>query len=329
MKWSFGTNCKDRNHKLISVSPEQIVEYIASGDKGLAEHTKILRRVKRMSTDRYKDMKTALPFFTCSTFDPPQRRREHFLKATGLIVDIDFKAGFDARVYERLKADLRVYLAYISPGGEGIKLVFVFDEPVSDARRYQAYYKDFVKRFATEYGIVDVVDTVNSDVSRISFLCHDENVFYNSDAVPLPVSDFEAPPPDESLDDKDIPPDVYRQILERLGTRPRPKTRQYPIDEAIKLVIPVIREALQQYGIGIKETVPIAYGLKIKTFLREDEGEVNLYHGKRGFTVVISPRRGTHPDLNETTRRIVEFATTRPPDPDSAGDNPEDLFMIE
>ena len=38
----------------------------------------------------------------------------------------------------------------------------------------------------------------------------------------------------------------------------------------------------------------------------QKEAEVNLFYGKRGFSVVISPRRGTNEELNNVVAELIQ-----------------------
>ena len=53
------------------------------------------------------------------------------------------------------------------------------------------------------------------------------------------------------------------------------------------------------------EVVNIHYGKKFKFRLQLKEAEINLFYGKRGYTVVQSPRHGTNAELNVVCAQIL------------------------
>lgn len=315
---SFGTDCKNNSSPLQLMTIADVYEMICRGDRDLVAFTKNLRAVLRYSKERYRAMKTSLPFFSCSVFDPPYRGVRNFLSACGLIIDIDYQDVLPADLLQKCKADPRVIMGYVSPSNAGLKLLFAFDKVIVSAEQYTALYRYFSHDFASQYHITDHIDLKNCDVSRISFICHDPQAWYNPDAIALDtdmmsghyvadplMSDKEPPKPG------DLAPSVYRQILLKLDTRPRTTAEVRPIHPDVSAILPAIADELAGYGIIIKETVSIQYGAKIQLYKDKDQGELNIYHGKQGYSVVSSPRKGTHPELNEVARHIIEGVLVR------------------
>lgn len=311
--FTFGRNCKDANDFLERVSMYEVYEKIVQKSSDLEDLTKNLRAVLRYSKERYRSMKTSLPYFSCSVFNPAFRGIKNFEGASGLILDIDYQAPVPEDLINRMKTDPRVALGYISPSDMGLKLVFLFDKVIRDAEVYTQVYKHFSHEFAQLYHIADKLDGRNSDVSRISFLNHDANAWMHPDPIPL---DWESvynhtvremiPIPVQDVNSDNISPSVYKQILQKLDTRPKPVKVKIPVHRDVMEVLPSIEEELKGYGIEIKESEGIQFGAKIRFFRGKDQGELNIYAGKRGFTVVTSPRKGTHPELNEIARHVVE-----------------------
>jgi len=74
---------------------------------------------------------------------------------------------------ERLRADDRVLMGFISPGGDGLKLMFQLEEPCFDSGIYSLFYKAFVQHFAREHQLEAVIDLRTHDVTRACFLSID------------------------------------------------------------------------------------------------------------------------------------------------------------
>lgn len=315
---SFGKDCKKSIAPLQLISIPDLFAMIKESNADLRDFTKNLRSVLRYSKERYRAMKTGLPFCSCSVFDPPQRGVHHFQYASGLIIDIDSDEPIDPTMIQKLKGDLRVVIGYISPSQMGIKLLFLFDEPITDASVYTAVYKQFSYEFANTYHLADKLDTKNCDVSRISFLCHDPSAWYNDDAIPidwkgmsLPSLQLSIPISGNTQGTDDISPSVYKQILQKLDTKPKLTKSDTTLHKDIEEVLPEIKTELEAYQIFVKEVEAIQYGAKLKIYRDKDQGELNIYTGRQGYKALSSPRKGTNGELNEVARHIIEGVLVR------------------
>ena len=314
MNFSYGLNCKDVKTSLTEISINDLYEQITSPDHyDLITATKNLRSILKYSQDRYRNMKTSLPFFSCSNFIPQFRKSENFNSAGGLVIDLDFKTALNQELIEKFKNDLNIALGYISPSNMGMKLVIGFDIPITDATTFVNVYKYFSFDFAKRYHLGDSLDQRNCDVSRISFLCHDPNAWIQTDYEPivwksylpeLSFTEIEESP--IIKDPNEIPASTYKQILNLLGSKPKTKRQTMPLMVEISTILPELTEELDGYGIKITSAESISYGAKIKVSRESDIGEINLYRGKSGYTAVISPRKGTNNELNEATKVIIE-----------------------
>lgn len=59
-------------------------------------------------------------------------------------------------------------------------------------------------------------------------------------------------------------------------------------------------------GLQVTEIHNIQYAKKIRARLGHRDAEINLFYGKRGFSVVISPRLGTDEELNTLLADLVK-----------------------
>ena len=62
---------------------------------------------------------------------------------------------------------------------------------------------------------------------------------------------------------------------------------------------------IEKTGLQVTEILNIQYAKKIRARLGQREAEINLFYGKRGFSVVISPRLGTNGELNSLLAELV------------------------
>ena len=248
-----------------------------------------------------------------------------------MVIDID-------RCYENesqfndlrntLAADTRLQLMFTSPGGCGLKLVYELDEPCRNTKLFSDAYRSFAGELARTHSLEGKVDLVTHDVTRVCFLSSDPLAYFNpvADKVSwkafLPagelfveytenatgngeyrVEETATVPANRS---HDIRPDVYREILAKLNPGKKyPPPRNVYVPEILKLVEEPVHKAVEKHGISIEEIRDIQYGKKFGFAHGLHRAELNIYYGKKGFSVVISPRCGTHDELNKLVHALV------------------------
>lgn len=155
-----------------SCTPQEVYRWITE-DASLEAVTNELRAlVSEGRTEEYRQLKQRrLPFVTPhGVFS--RRRSDALISASGLVVvDIDHLASLEEaeQLRDRLFADpyLGTRLAFVSPGGLGVKLLIPGDDAVRWAMSYiQLLYADTFK---------GEVDTCGKDIARCCFLSHDSN----------------------------------------------------------------------------------------------------------------------------------------------------------
>lgn len=309
---TFGTNCKKTDQALQTFTLEELYQYIVESPQGLIEFCNTLRSVLRYSKDRYRNLKTNLPFFCASHFDPPFRKMQNFVRAVGLTIDVDQNHKIEDEQINKLKQDSRIALGYISPSGTGIKLLVLFDEPLENIDTYSAVYKRFSAEFAAQYHLMDKLDQRNSDVSRISFLCNDEGAWMRSDFTPVIWRDYNDPNIEPLMsrptgkNENNISEHTYQLILEKLGSRPRPARNIIPMMPEIERVMDEISQALASYQIKLEEVEAIQYGAKLILSADKDRAEINIYYGEKGYSTVVTAKRNTNVKLGQVAMHIVD-----------------------
>jgi hypothetical protein len=311
--FSHGMHCKQTNDPLKQVSTDDLVD-ILTKDQNLKEQTKLLRTIYNIDKERYRHMKTQLPYFTCSHFDGGARGFDHFDYAIGWAIDIDADSPESAQKLKPILSDPRIFLRYISPNGYGLKLIFVFDSPCQDKVLYTRAYKVFAQELAVQYSLVDHIDMKNCDVSRICFLSHDAGTMINPLADTIDISIYGGMQQEKlgllttttpSADNVDN--DTYRMILERLGTKPKiVRADPYTPERLLEIVEP-LKAVLAMNQIMVTEHEKVQYGVKIKANMGADQGEVIIYLGKKGWTIVTGARKGLHHPLNDVMKQLIEY----------------------
>lgn len=331
----YGTNLLSATDKLTAIELPAICRMLKTPSEDLQRQLARLRSVKAIDLRQYARLKRLLPYFVCGNFTPPFRRIENFSSISHFILDIDkcSSKGIDLGMLRmKTQNDSRVCLGFLSPGEDGLKLMFRLKEPMYDAGLFSLFYKEFCRRFSDLYGLEQVIDQRTSDVSRACFLSADPDVFYRENPETVDINQYIDPDDTQALfdlkkehDKKDSQPapapvpatveapekEPDLQALEHIRgiLRQKPhkeKQRLTFVPEILNEILPHLQKAIEETGLQITFITDIQYGKKIQVKLGLLSGEVNLFYGKRGFSIVQSPKRGMSEELNETLAELIK-----------------------
>lgn len=330
-----GKNITSQQDMLQKVTVEYIYQSIRNPKPDIQARIRQLRIVRDLDAKRYSQLKRELPYVVCGVFKPACRRTENFAYTEYFIVDIDHieAKGLSMEVTrEKLQHDDRVVLLFLSPGEDGLKVLFHLKERCYDAGIYSLFYKAFVKQFSLQYNLDQVIDTRTSDVCRACFISCDENAYHNPNALTVDVSQYvdvnnpyelfgmkheleeEAKEGEKQLkqqetEAKNINPegDELLKIKEILKIRiPQKEKKEVFVPEQLNEVIEDVKKYVEETGLVVTEIININYGKKIRMRMGMRQAEVNLFYGKKGYSVVSSPRSGTNAELNELCVNLVQ-----------------------
>lgn len=331
---SFGRNLTSSADKLEKMPLKQFYDMLRNPSSEMVAKLRQLQIVKDLDKKQYGVLKRQLPYMVAASFNPSFRLTENFAFAEYFIVDIDHLSDKGISLTElrkRLKADSRVVLCFASPSGDGLKVVFRFSERCYDAGKYALFYKLFVASLARQYGLEQVVDTRTSDVTRACFLSIDAEAYYNPDAEPVVMDgyvDFENPreafgkkkmmemmeaefpfaEAEEDVRPKDPDSDVMARIKAKLNPKQAAKEekREPYVPDELNQIMNGLKSFVEDTGVLLYETINIQYGKKLRFKVGLKQAEINLFYGRRGFTVVQSPRVGTNEELNALMADLIE-----------------------
>ena len=316
-------------------------------DAPLSEEISRLRKVKRLDATAYNRLKVALPFFCCATFSNGVRHSNSFVSVSAFVVDIDKYSGEVAHLEtlrNRICSDERVALCFISPSGDGLKVVFTLSEPCVSLKEYSDFYKTFVADWAQKMDVSTFVDLRTTDATRACFLSHDALAFINPMSEPVVLeqyapsvlsfdmgesnSVFTTATPLESISVVAVPkvatapktyapdancshhiqPDAYASVLAVLKTkaRPNPLQRATFVPEPLQHLMQPLMQVFTQQGISVLTVRDVQFGKQIQFQSNTDLAEINIYYGKKGFSVVLSTKKGTHPTFSELCVHLAE-----------------------
>lgn len=330
---AYGTNIISSTEQLRKVSIEELFNKIARSSAELIGSITQLRALQSIDLEKYKYNKRFLPYFTCGIFTPPVRKIVNFHFAEYFVLDVDHigQKNMDILALKNeLTNDERIVLMYISPGNDGLKIVFRLLDKCFDAAQFSLFYKVFAGRFSQQYNLEQVIDNKTSDVTRACFLSADPAAWFKPDARPVQMEsivDFnnqltvsiieqelhakeKTETRIEAIDDTDVKTEISSDILAeiRLKLNPRiseKKKKEVYVPEQLNAIMPLIELGAEELGISIIEVIPIQYGKKIIFGVKHFWAEINVFHGKKGFSVVKTPKNGSNEELTQIANDLV------------------------
>jgi hypothetical protein len=281
----LGQSITKPNDPLQKIGLAALAQQVRQPPPPLRELIERLRVVATLDQQQYRKLKVQLPYFVTASFHPAVRRREHFAAAHALVVDLDHLAlaGLDVgQAKARCQADPRVLLAFASPSQDGLKVVLPLARPCADAGQFALFYKAFVHLWARGHGLEQCADLRTHDVTRATFLSLDTEPICQPDATPVALDDY--------VDGDDL---FAAGQIEREH-------------RALLAAMPALVDALAAAGLTVLAERPIQYGRQIQAGRGPLWGEVNVFYGQRGFSVVKTTKTGSHPELAELLRQLVD-----------------------
>lgn len=330
----FGTNIQSAADELKKVQEEYLYNSLRNPKPTIAATIQQLRIVYSMDAKAYAQLKRRLPYFVCGQFNPPFRRKENFAYTESFILDFDHLSSKQLSmktIRDNIVKDEQVMMCFTSPSEDGLKVMFRLKERCYDAGLYSIFYKAFAATFAMRHNLIQVTDSKTSDVARACFISIDPNAYFNPNSIPVDIKAYlDESNPDllfkikheqdehdkviKKSDDEQVPlpKDPDKDILTRIRQQLNPKAQlpieQHPayVPERLNEIIAELKLFIEETGLQVTEIINIQYAKKIRARLGQKEAEVNLFYGKRGFSVVISPRLGTNEELNELLADLIK-----------------------
>lgn len=177
-----GKSVTQKDDLLKKVQPEYLFHAVVNPKPEIAAAIRQLRLLRTIDPKQYAFRKRQLPYVTCGIFNPPVRRTENFGWINHFILDLDHLESKNMLVSElkqKIVADTRVKLLFVSPGEDGVKIMFQLKQRCYDAALYSLFYRSFALSFAKQYQLEQVVDNLTRDVTRACFVSFDPEAYYN------------------------------------------------------------------------------------------------------------------------------------------------------
>lgn len=326
---TYGMHINQPNDPLQKVPIETIADKIRNPRPEFAGRIEQLRQVRMIDEKQYSRLKVQLPYFCCGQFNPPFRKKENFASISYFTLDFDhFSAENLSReeTLEKLKTDQHLRLMFVSPGGDGIKAVFVLEEPCTDPGIYSHFYKAFAQTFTKKYGLEKVTDWVTHDVTRATFFSADTNAWDNFLASPVKITNYihvemdadfsriekdfaktAKENNDGTLPKETLNNDTLNLIKRKLNPNYQPKReKNIFVPEQFNEAIPLITSALKKENIVVAAVASINYGRQLKIQMDKYWAELNVFYGQKGFSIVRTTKTGSNAELAELAYQIID-----------------------
>lgn len=278
----------------------------------LKEETARLRRVKDLDANSYKKLKTRLPYIVGSDFENGIRKSDFFRACHYVLLDVDHCTLENQTVPAYLSQDSRVLLAFVSPSGEGFKVLFRLASPCLSLLEYKMFYREFAMQFAEKHQLVGSVDLRTCDATRACFLAHDANVYFNPEATGVCWDTYiEKEEMFEGVAATTAPPVVkpkavlneqkYQAVLKEINPKQmvRKADKQLFVPEEILALQSDFERICKENNWELMDLQRINYGQKVMVRQGYKYAEVNVFFGKKGFSIVKSPKTGADAYLSE------------------------------
>jgi len=167
-KISFYNNLTDKTNILKGIN--EIFELIKTG----STFKPIITKIRKGDSSSKDDLKKQLPCVTISGVFEDSRKYEKLSYHTGLIqIDIDNVLNI-SKSLSQLKNDKFSFAVFISPSGNGIKII-VKIPPRKET--HKAYFIKLKNYYKSNYNLA--IDDQCKDVTRLMFLSYDPDLYIN------------------------------------------------------------------------------------------------------------------------------------------------------
>ena len=328
----FGTDIQSVDSPLRKAEVTELYKRIVQTEPDVEAKIRQLRIAYQVAPKQYTELKKTLPYVVCGVFNPPYRKTENFGYTEHLILDIDHLSSKGLVVGElktRLQTDSRILMLFSSPSEDGLKVMFRLRERCYDANIFSLFYKEFLRQFSTLYHLEQVADKRTSDVTRACFLSVDREAYFNSECEPVDMNLYINPTDPLALfelaskqkkeseivdaeESYDVSADPNKEVMERIkqclnpNDKPVRERNTVFVPEQLDMIMDDLKAFVECTGLVVSEIINIQYGKKIRISMGLKQAEINLFYGRRGFSVVKSPRSGTSEELNELTAQLIQ-----------------------
>lgn len=324
----IGACITSKDDLLKKVQVEYLYHSIRNPKTELSLKIKQLRMARDIDPKRYAVLKKQLPYAVCGIFNPPYRKKDNFAYIEYFILDIDHISSKELSL-QNIKTDVcndpQVLMCFTSPSEDGLKVMFKLTERCYDYELFSIFYKLFSASFSQQHSLEQIIDSQTSDVSRACFFSEDADAYYNPGAEHIHFESYvdvnntselfatkkQLSKEEQTVSHEDGTNEPEKDVINHIKSilNPLSKLRADKlavyVPKHLEDILADLKLYIEDNGVVVTDMISISYGKKLRFRTGLKEAEVNLFYGKKGFSVVKSPRTGTSEDLNNVMVDLV------------------------
>jgi hypothetical protein len=165
------------NIKISQSSPRTlawVVEQIKGSDILREQITRI--RACESISDRQALKEATIPWLSFSNFKDSYRKNDNFHSAKHVVIDCDHLGESLPTVRDAIEKDPDVFICFLSPSGDGLKVVFELEEPVTSDVDYRTAFNYCRQLVEKNHGITP---DPHDDPARACYLSFDPSIHVN------------------------------------------------------------------------------------------------------------------------------------------------------
>ncbi len=309
----------------------QVSALIRNPSSTLCQESETLTELYQLDPRQYYREIKRLPALICPLFYPPLPNESNFLSAS--VVAVQFTNLHEKEIQpetlkEKLHREQSVILAWQLPSATEVIALLLLAQPIRDQHLYSVLCRALPIHLARKLHLMDHVFLPSSSIVTFRWiLAHDPHPLVNPN--PTPLDPFSIVDPTTLSVEKSIQQQIkqieekhrkqekqlrgpdeatlrkIRALLRDTPTYRRQPFKQVYVPPALKQLMPRLMGFLKEAGLQIVYVRDIHYGQQIQVSSGTRLGEVNLYLGKKGFTVVPTTRSRVDRELSHLLARLI------------------------
>ncbi len=171
--------------------------------------TKIVKvRSVKDPAERQELKRQILPMFCFQHFTGNRHLIDDFASTRFITIDIDHVGSHIPGLRRKLKGDPDVFMHFLSPSGDGLKVTFALESEIREDKNYRAVFQYFRNLVTERYGVPTDGD---DDPARVCYFSADAELVVNTDCTlhKPPVSKATVP---KDRNERQLPPKVQKAL---------------------------------------------------------------------------------------------------------------------
>ncbi|GEM_PF-2106992 len=130
-------------------------------------------------------IKKSLQWFSLGEYRNNHRSNEDLISIRYLIHDLDYLKVDPQVLRAEIQKDPNVLAVYVSPRGNGLKVICELEQPITDIEEFRQVYKHHAKEFEKTYRIT--LDPNGEKATQACYYSYDPDLYVNPNNLKLPI----------------------------------------------------------------------------------------------------------------------------------------------